>query len=315
MKKVFIDGSSGTTGLRIWERIGERTDIELLRLPEAERKDPACRRAALNAADIVFLCLPDVAAIEAVGMIENADTVVIYTSTAHRTAPGWVYGFPELSEEIRAGIAASRRIAVPGCHASGFIALVKPLDEAFVRAMAKLARERDILLIADEVQCGNGRSGKLYAYMHYGITPDIVTTAKGLGGGLPLGATLLGERFEDVFSPGLHGSTFGGNPVACAGALYVLSQLDGRLLGEVTEKAAYIFRTLEGAPGVESVTGLGLMIGIKTQKPAREVADRCMEQGVLVLTAKDKVRLLPALNIPAELLQKAVETIKKICAA
>ena len=130
MKKVFIDGSSGTTGLRIWERIGERTDIELLRLPEAERKDPACRRAALNAADIVFLCLPDAAAVEAVGMIENADTVVIDTSTAHRTAPGWVYGFPELSEEIRAGIAASRRIAVPGCHASGFIALVKPLVEA-----------------------------------------------------------------------------------------------------------------------------------------------------------------------------------------
>ena len=130
MKKVFIDGSAGTTGLRIYERIGGRTDIELIRLPEEERKDPACRREALNAADIAFLCLPDEAAIEAVGMIEDPDTVVIDTSTAHRTAPGWVYGFPELSENIRARIAESRRIAVPGCHASGFIALVAPLVEA-----------------------------------------------------------------------------------------------------------------------------------------------------------------------------------------
>lgn len=130
LKKIFIDGSAGTTGLRIYERIGGRTDIELIRLPEEERKDPAYRRAALNTADIVFLCLPDEAAIEAVGMIENPDTVVIDTSTAHRTAPGWVYGFPELSENIRAHIAESRRIAVPGCHASGFIALVAPLVEA-----------------------------------------------------------------------------------------------------------------------------------------------------------------------------------------
>ena len=130
MKKIFIDGSAGTTGLRIYERIGGRTDIELIMLPEEERKDPAYRRAALNTADIVFLCLPDDAAIEAVGMIEDPDTVVIDTSTAHRTAPGWVYGFPELSENIRAHIAESRRIAVPGCHASGFIALVAPLVEA-----------------------------------------------------------------------------------------------------------------------------------------------------------------------------------------
>lgn len=190
---------------------------------------------------------------------------------------------------------------------------VLPLDAAFVDCMVRLARERDILLIADEVQCGNGRSGELYAYMHYGFTPDIVTTAKGLGGGLPLGATLFGEKTSDVFQPGLHGSTFGGNPVCCAGALHVLSRLDGELLCGVREKSAYVFDALCGAPGVESVTGLGLMIGVGTVKPAGEVARRCIEKGVLVLTAKDKVRLLPALNIPFPLLQKAVGILKEVC--
>lgn len=126
MKKVFIDGSAGTTGLRIRERLADRHDIELMVLPEALRKDPAARRDALNAADVAFLCLPDAAAVEAVGMVENPKTVVIDTSTAHRTAAGWEYGFPELLGR-RERIAASTRIANPGCHASGFIALVEPL--------------------------------------------------------------------------------------------------------------------------------------------------------------------------------------------
>lgn len=190
---------------------------------------------------------------------------------------------------------------------------VLPLDATFVDCMVNLARERDILLIADEVQCGNGRSGELFAYMHYGFTPDIVTTAKGLGGGLPIGATLLGEKTGDVFEPGLHGSTFGGNPVCCAGALHVLSRIDDALLRGVRERSAYVFDALCGAPGVESVTGLGLMIGVKTVKPAKEVAIRCMKKGVLVLTAKDKVRLLPALNIPFPLLREAVEILREVC--
>ena len=126
MKKVFIDGSAGTTGLRIRERLADRHDIELTVLPEALRKDPAARRDALNAADVAFLCLPDAAAVEAVGMMGNPKTVVIDTSTAHRTAAGWEYGFPELLGR-RERIAASTRIANPGCHASGFIALVEPL--------------------------------------------------------------------------------------------------------------------------------------------------------------------------------------------
>lgn len=134
MKKIFIDGKAGTTGLRIYERLGERDgrDIVLLTLPEEKRKDLEARRAILNEADIVFLCLPDDAAREAVSMIENQDTVVLDTSTAHRTNPEWTYGFPELSSENENKIANSKRIAVPGCHASGFIALIKPLIDAGV---------------------------------------------------------------------------------------------------------------------------------------------------------------------------------------
>lgn len=132
MKKIFIDGKAGTTGLRIYERLEGRSDIELLTLSEQERKDPACRKAMLNEADVAFLCLPDDAARESVSMIDNPNTVVIDTSTAHRTNPDWTYGFPELTDDGEQAIASSKRIAVPGCHASGFIALVQPLVAAGV---------------------------------------------------------------------------------------------------------------------------------------------------------------------------------------
>lgn len=138
MAKVFIDGSAGTTGLRIYERLESRKDIELIRLSEEKRKDISARKAALNSADIAFLCLPDDAARESVSLAENTDTVIIDTSTAHRTDPEWVYGFPELSPEREKQIASSKRIAVPGCHASGFIALVYPLAEAGI--LPKTAR-------------------------------------------------------------------------------------------------------------------------------------------------------------------------------
>ncbi|MBR5110730.1 MAG: acetylornithine/succinylornithine family transaminase [Clostridia bacterium] len=191
---------------------------------------------------------------------------------------------------------------------------VVPLSKDYVRDVAALCGEKDILLMVDEVQTGNGRTGELYAYMHYGIRPDIVSTAKGLAGGLPLGATLLGEKVQHVFGFGDHGSTFGGNPVSCAAALSVLSRIDGQLLAEIREKSAYLFDTFRDAPGIASVSGLGLMIGLKTEKPAGQVVAACMEQGVLCLTAKDKVRLLPALNIPMQTLQKAAEIIKAVCA-
>ena len=190
---------------------------------------------------------------------------------------------------------------------------VMPLTKEYVQAAEHLAKEKDIPLIIDEVQTGNGRTGTLYAYMQFGITPDIVSTAKGLGGGLPIGACLMGEKVSDVLGAGDHGSTYGGNPVCCAGALSVISRLDDNLLAEVQEKSKYVFSELQGAEGVEAVSGMGLMIGIKTVKPAKEIVTACMEQGVLCLTAKDKVRLLPALNIPMETLKKAIEILKANC--
>ncbi len=190
---------------------------------------------------------------------------------------------------------------------------VLPLEKDFVSCIYEYAKENDILFIVDEVQTGNGRSGMLYSYMNYGIKPDIVSTAKGLAGGLPLGATLLGEKVENVFGFGDHGSTFGGNPVCCAAAVSILKRIDDKLLCEVREKSAYIFNELSGSDGLESVSGMGLMIGIKTVKPASEAVAACMEDGVLCLTAKDKLRLLPALNIPFDTLKQAIAVIKKNC--
>ena len=191
---------------------------------------------------------------------------------------------------------------------------VMALEEDFVRGLAAYAKKENILLIVDEVQTGNGRTGALYSYMNYGVQPDIVSTAKGLGGGLPLGATLLGEKVENTLGPGDHGSTFGGNPVCCAGALSILERLDDALMAEVREKSKLAFEMFQNIPGVESVSGMGLMIGIKPVKPAREVVLRCIERGVLCLTAKNKIRLLPALNIPTETFKEALEILREVCA-
>ncbi|MBR5448290.1 MAG: acetylornithine transaminase [Clostridia bacterium] len=190
---------------------------------------------------------------------------------------------------------------------------VIPLSREFVAGLVEVASEFNLLIIVDEVQTGNGRTGELYGYMNYGITPDIVSTAKGLGGGLPIGAALLGERVENVLRPGDHGSTYGGNPVCSAGALSVINRLDDAFLASVKEKSELIIDTLTGKPGIVSVSGMGLMLGIKTEKPARDVVSACLEAGVLCLTAKDKVRLLPALNIPTDVLREALDVIVKAC--
>ncbi len=190
---------------------------------------------------------------------------------------------------------------------------VLPLDKDYVLALSQFVKDHDLLLIVDEVQTGNGRSGELYAYMHYGLSPDIVSTAKGLAGGLPLGATLMNDKTQDVLSYGDHGSTFGGNPVSCAAGVSILSRIDDALLADVRKKSALIFDALKDAPGVEDVSGLGLMIGVKTTKPAGEVLAACMENGLLCLTAKDRIRLLPALNIPEDILMKGIGILKAAC--
>ena len=191
---------------------------------------------------------------------------------------------------------------------------VNVVDGEYIRAVAALCAKEDVIFMVDEVQTGNGRTGKTYAYMHFGVLPDVVTTAKGLGGGLPIGACILGEKVENVLGFGDHGSTYGGNPIASAGACNVISRINDDLLAEVTEKGAYLKKAFEGAKGVRSVSGLGLMVGIETEKPAAEVVKAAIGKGVLALTAKNKVRLLPALNIPMEQLKKAVEILLSIMA-
>lgn len=186
------------------------------------------------------------------------------------------------------------------------------LDKEYVTQIAALCAQKDILLVIDEVQTGNGRTGTLWCWQQYGITPDIFTTAKGLGGGLPIGAAIFGAKTANTLGPGSHGSTFGGNPICCAGALAVLDSIDDALLQSVAKKSDYIKSRLLGRPGINSISGLGLMLGVATQKPAAEVAQACLQRGLLVLTAKDKVRLLPALNIPERILKRACDIILEV---
>ena len=225
---------------------------------------------------------------------------------------GFVHAAANDLEDVKAKIRENKVAAVMMEVVQGEGGVIA-LDKDFVQGVAKICREEDILLICDEVQVGNGRSGKLYGYMHFDVQPDIVSTAKGLCGGLPLGATMMGEKTEAVLGFSDHGSTFGGNPVCCAGAISNLERMDDALLQGVAERSELIVKTLTGKKGIKSVTGLGLMLGIETEKPAADVIRACMERGVLVLSAHGKVRLLPALNIPMAELSKALDVLVEVC--
>ena len=227
--------------------------------------------------------------------------------------PGFVHVHAEDLTELEQAIKSNKTAAVMLECVQGEGGVVA-LSREYIEGAAKLCKANDVLLIIDEVQTGNGRTGKLYSYMHYDIQPDLVPTAKGLGGGLPLGACLMGEKVQGVLGFGDHGSTFGGNPVCCAGALSIISRMDDAFLAAVQAKADKARAAFAGAKGIEAVSGLGLMIGLKTTKPAGDVVKKCIERGVLCLTAKDRVRLLPALNIPEAVLMEAVEIIKSVCA-
>ena len=189
---------------------------------------------------------------------------------------------------------------------------VNVLCKEYVKQIEKICKDEDILLIIDEVQTGNGRTGFLYAYQGYGIEPDIVSTAKGLGGGLPIGATMFSDKVKDTLSAGTHGSTFGGNPVVCAGAYSILSRIDDNMLEGVKKKSKYIIDELSTVKGVKSISGLGLMLGIETEKDNKEILKKCLERGVIVLTAKNKVRLLPALTITEVELKEAINILKEV---
>ena len=189
---------------------------------------------------------------------------------------------------------------------------VNNLDYNFVKAIEKLAKEKDILMVVDEVQTGNGRTGRYFAYENFDIKPDIVSTAKGLAGGLPMGAVLFGEKVKDTVTPGSHGSTFGGNPVCAAGAISIVSRIDDEFLKSVREKSEYIKSFLMNIKGVKSVSGMGLMLGVEIEKDAKQIASECLENGLLVLTAKTKIRLLPALNISYLELDRGLKILKEV---
>ena len=220
--------------------------------------------------------------------------------------PGFVYAEANNLESVKE-LAESNNCAAIMMETVQGEGGVLPLTDEFVHGVCEIAKEKNMLVIIDEVQTGNGRTGKLYSYMHYGITPDIVSTAKGLAGGLPLGCTMLGEKVQDVLTPGSHGSTFGGNPICCAGAISILSRLDDVMLAGVKRRSEYIISRLSECKKVKGVSGKGLMLGIECEKPAKEVIASAMEKGVLVISAKTKVRLLPPLNIPFELLELAMD--------
>lgn len=189
---------------------------------------------------------------------------------------------------------------------------VNTLDCDFVRAIEKLAREKDILIVVDEVQTGNGRTGKYFAYQNFDIMPDIVTTAKGIAGGLPMGAVLFGEKLKDTVTAGSHGSTFGGNPVCAAGGCSIVKRIDNKFLEEVCSKSNYIRDFLLNVSGVKSISGMGLMLGVETEKNAKDIANACLDKGLLVLTAKTKIRLLPALNISQAELDEGLNILKEV---
>ena len=192
---------------------------------------------------------------------------------------------------------------------------INVLEPDYVKAVADACAKQGKLLMFDEVQTGNGRTGKLYGYMHFGVTPDVVSTAKGLAGGLPFGAVLIGEKAEGTLVAGTHGSTFGGNPVCAAAANSIVDRLTDSLFAEIEEKTAYFRETMKDAAGVAEITGLGFMIGIlPSEKPAADVVRECREQGLLVLTAKNKVRLLPALNIGWDEWKRGLEILKGVLA-
>ena len=245
-------------------------------------------------------------------------TMATLAATGQDAFHNYFFPFPEGFAYTPANDAEALKAALDGSVCALLLEMVQGeggvnvLDRDFVQTAAALCAERDVLLLVDEVQTGNGRTGTLYAYEQFGVKPDILTTAKGLGGGLPIGATLLGGKTAGTLTPSSHGSTFGGNPVCAAGALSVIDRIDDALLAGVRRKGAYIREKLEKHPAVGSVSGMGLMLGIQTKKDAKAVCARALEKGLLVLTAKDKVRLLPALNIPDPLLEEGLEILQSI---
>jgi len=223
---------------------------------------------------------------------------------------GFVYAKPNDPDDLKAKL-SDRTCAVMAELVQGEGG-VNNLDADYVKALSDLCRERDVLLIIDEIQTGIGRTGRLFAYEHYGIEPDLVTMAKGLGAGLPIGGILFSRSCSHVFEPGDHGTTFGGNPAVCAGGVEVLRRIDEEFLRKVAERGGLMKDRIEQMSGVSRVTGLGMMIGVSLkEKTAKDVVRDALELGLITLTAKDRIRLLPPLNITYEELNEGLEILEK----
>ena len=223
--------------------------------------------------------------------------------------PDVSYAAPEIDDVIRVAGNDTCAVIIECVQGESGVTALSP---SFVSALSRWCAENDVLLICDEVQCGNGRCGTLYAYEQYSIKPDIVTTAKGLAGGLPIGACLFFERAQDAFSAGDHGSTFGGNPVSCAAAVNVISRITPEFLLEVQGKAAYLRAKLKNFEGVKEVTGLGMMIGLEIEKDSKQVAKACLEKGLLVLTAHRRLRLVPPLTITKTEMDEGLSILREV---
>lgn len=246
-------------------------------------------------------------------------TVTTLAATGQDVFHNYFFPFTDGFEYAEANNIESLRSLIDDTVCAVFVELIQgeggvnPLQKPFVWETEKICRDNDILFMVDEVQTGVSRTGTFYCYEQYGITPDIVTTAKGLGGGLPFGACICGEKLAGVLSAGTHGTTFGGNPVACAASLEVLSRVTKNdFLKEVSEKGEYIREKLKNMNNVKEIRGLGMMIGIVLENgDAKEIANRCVENGLLILTAKTLLRLLPPLNITYEEIDRGLEILEK----
>lgn len=243
-------------------------------------------------------------------------TVTTLSATGQDVFHNYYFPFTEGFEFVPAGDLEAVKAASDGACAL-MIELIQgeggvvAVDREYVKNAEKFCKENDILLIIDEVQTGIGRTGTLFCFEQYGIEPDIVTAAKGIGGGLPLAAVLFGDKTKDVFGPGDHATTFGGNPVACAGAVYILERMDSEFLEDVKKKGEYIRERVGKMPRVKGTSGLGMMIGIELEDGIKsgDVVRKGLETGVLLLTAKAKVRLLPPLSINAEEIDEGLEAL------
>lgn len=245
-------------------------------------------------------------------------TVTTLAATGQDVFHNYFFPFTEGFKYVEAGDMDALKNAVTDKTCAVMFELIQGeggvniLDKAYVQELVSYCQSRDILVIIDEVQTGVGRTGKLFAHQNYEVLPDLMTVAKGIGGGLPIGLCMCGEKLKDVMSPSTHGTTFGANPVVCAGANYVLDRVttDG-FLDEVEQKGAYLEEKLLSLDSVKSVRRMGLMVGIEIEENAHDIAVKCVENGLIIITAKNLLRMLPPLVITNEEIDEAVQILNK----